>query len=174
MYFQGVRKFQNNTDLRLAYAFFLLEKMKNKQQALQELIHAENYRPPLDIQFVIFRYKRIIEYEISESRNEGKNLDVLPSSSTPPLISALSTAIEKSALLHMEFWSQLGEDTPDLGKLELVGKRVINSINDVEEIWNKLQKISPNNLTSLRIYGKYVLEILNDESYGDQLLQRVR
>ena len=64
MYYQGVRKFANNTDLRLAYAFFLLDKMKYKQQALQELINADNYRPPLDIQFIIFRYKRIIEQEI--------------------------------------------------------------------------------------------------------------
>ena len=76
MYYQGIRKFPNNTDLRLAYAFFLLEKMKYKQQALQELINTENYRPPWDIQFLIYRYKRVIETEIQESRAEGKNFEI--------------------------------------------------------------------------------------------------
>ena len=39
------------------------------------------------------------------------------SSTGPPLISALIQAIERSTLMHLEFWSELGEDTPDLCKL---------------------------------------------------------
>ena len=33
-YFYGIKKFPSNTNLRLSYAFFLLEKMQYKQQSL--------------------------------------------------------------------------------------------------------------------------------------------
>jgi hypothetical protein len=84
--------------------------------------------------------------ELQELRKEDYQvgIDMIPSSAAPPLISALAQSIEKSALLHMEFWSQLGEDTPDIGKLEVLGTRTINSIRDVQEKWNKLMKVAPN------------------------------
>jgi hypothetical protein len=34
MYLAGIKKFPNNSDLRLSFAFFLLDHMKYKQQAL--------------------------------------------------------------------------------------------------------------------------------------------
>lgn len=73
MYFTGVKRlfslnlsyeilyiffrFPDNTALRMSYVFFLMERMKYKQQALQELLSAEKNKPAFDIQFVIYRYK---------------------------------------------------------------------------------------------------------------------
>ena len=36
--------------------------------------------------------------------------------------------IERSALMHMEFWSQLSEDNPDLGKLNEIGIKINSSV----------------------------------------------
>lgn len=41
----------------MLYVFFLLERMRFKQQALQELNEIEELSPPLQTQFLIFRYK---------------------------------------------------------------------------------------------------------------------
>ena len=41
--------------------------MKSNQQALQELAQAESEKPYLDEQFMIYRYKRLIEYEMFEA-----------------------------------------------------------------------------------------------------------
>lgn len=46
--------------------------------------------------------------------------------------------IEKSAMLHMEFWSQLSEDNPDLNKLNDFGVKIHSSVNSVEDNWAKL------------------------------------
>ena len=106
-------RFPNNTSLRISYAFFLLEKMKSKQQALQELGQAEQNKPPFDEQFIIYRYKKIIEDEIAESQNEGNGgLDVVSESVFQNHLRQCQVNIEKSAMLHMEFWSQLSEDNP--------------------------------------------------------------
>jgi len=48
MFFYGIKKFPNATTLRISYAFFLVEKMKHYQLALQELMLAEQNKPPFD------------------------------------------------------------------------------------------------------------------------------
>jgi hypothetical protein len=175
MYSYGIKKFPNNTSLRIAYAFFLLEKMQSKQQALQELSQAEQNKPPFDEQFIIFRYKKIIEDEIAESQAEGQGgLDVVSESAFQNHLRQLQANIEKSALLHMEFWSQLSEDNPDLAKLNDIGSKINSSVHNVEEHWNKLLKINANNAKAMRLYGKFLIEIINDKEAGDDLLEKAR
>jgi hypothetical protein len=117
MYFYGIKKFPNNTSLRISFSFFLIEKLHMKQQALQELTYAEQNKPPFDEQFIIFRYRKIIEDEISESKNEGTgNVDIVTEISFQNELRQCHANIEKSSMHHMEFWSQLSEDNPDLAK----------------------------------------------------------
>mmetsp|Transcript_18943 Transcript_18943/g.16338 ORF Transcript_18943/g.16338 Transcript_18943/m.16338 type:complete len:244 (+) Transcript_18943:1339-2070(+) len=171
----GLKKFPNDTSLRIAYAFFLLDKMQSKQQALQELNNAESSKPPLDEEFIIYRYKKIIEDEIAESQNEGTGgLDVVSEIAFQNHLKSCQANIEKSALLHMEFWSQLSEENPDLGKLNDIGSKINSSIQNVEEHWNKLQKINQHNTRAIRLYGKFVIEILNDKETGEALLEKAR
>lgn len=54
---KNLKRFPNNTNLRIGYAFFLMERMKYKQQALHELTNSEKNKPSFDIEFIIFRYK---------------------------------------------------------------------------------------------------------------------
>lgn len=175
MYFYGLKKFPNNTSLRISYAFFLIEKLNMKQQALQELNTAEQNKPPFDEQFVIFRYRKIIEDEIAESKNEGNGgLDVVSELAFKTHLLQCQANIEKSAMLHMEFWSQLSEDNPDLNKLNDFGVKIHNSVNSVEDHWAKLQKISPNMPKSMKLYGKFLTEIINDRETGEEYLDRAR
>ena len=52
-------RFPTNISFRLFYVFFLMEKMRYKQQSLQELNEIDELNPPLYIQFILFRYKLI-------------------------------------------------------------------------------------------------------------------
>lgn len=52
-----VKRFPNSTNLRLNYAFFLLELMKSKTKALEQLEICEKGKTDFDEQFLIFRYK---------------------------------------------------------------------------------------------------------------------
>lgn len=61
MYRTGIQKFPTNSYLRITYAFFLIEKMNKKQEALAELSAAALLNPPFDEQFVIYRYKKMSE-----------------------------------------------------------------------------------------------------------------
>ncbi|CAD8108800.1 unnamed protein product [Paramecium sonneborni] len=173
---QGLEKFEKNVDLRIQYAFFLLEVMSYKHKALQELQKAEECEPSLDTQFVLYKYKRIVESEIQDDQNEKtiSNHEILPISAAPPIISGLAMQIEKCAYLHMEYWSELNEDTPDVAKLEVSGKNVTDSIRLVQELWLKLKRVCPNHQPSIMLYSVFLIEILNDKEYGVSLNDTLR
>jgi predicted Zn-dependent protease len=48
MYRIGIQKFPTNSYLRITYAFFLIEKMNKKQEAIAELNAASMLNPPFD------------------------------------------------------------------------------------------------------------------------------
>jgi hypothetical protein len=73
----GISKFPNCCALRVSYAFFLLERLNKKQQANIELINAEKYSPKFEEQFVIYRYKKILEEYTGEVGDSEENLDVV-------------------------------------------------------------------------------------------------
>ncbi|CAD8188241.1 unnamed protein product [Paramecium pentaurelia] len=173
---QGLEKFEKNVDLRIQYAFFLLEVMSYKHKALQELQKAEECEPSLDTQFVLYKYKRIVESEIQDDQNEKtiSNHEILPISAAPPIISGLAMQIEKCAYLHMEYWSELNEETPDVAKLEVSGKKVTDSIRLVQELWQKLKRVCPNHQPSIMLYSAFLIEILNDKEYGVSLNDTLR
>jgi len=77
LYQNGISKFPNCTSLRISYSFFLLERLNKRQQANIELINAEKYLPKFEEQFIIYRYKKILEEHSGELGESEENLDVV-------------------------------------------------------------------------------------------------
>lgn len=44
----------------------------------------------------------------------------------------------------------------------------------MDHIWNQLQKLNSNVPKALRLYGKYLMDILHDKEGGMDLLQRAK
>jgi hypothetical protein len=80
--------------------------------------------------------------------------------------------IERSANLHVEFWSQLSEDQPDLGKLSDLGFKISLVNQAVEEQWSKLLRINSNMPSMMRLFAKYLTEVLNDREGGTAILRK--
>ena len=54
-----------------------MERLNKKQQANIELINAEKYLPKFEEQFIIYRYKKILEEQSGEVGDSEENLDVV-------------------------------------------------------------------------------------------------
>lgn len=67
MFRMAIQKFPNSGSLRILYAFFLIENLGKKEEALQELTYAESLKPTFQEQFIIFRHKKLIEEFNSDS-----------------------------------------------------------------------------------------------------------
>ena len=69
----GISKFPNCTSLRVAFAFFLLERFHNKKRAQVELMSSENFHRSFDEEFIIYRYNKILEEQIEINDEGGEN-----------------------------------------------------------------------------------------------------
>ena len=153
----------------------MIEKTDSKQNAVHELTTAEQNKPPFDEQFVIFRYRKIIDDELADSKNEGNaGIDAMSEQTFQNHMRQFQSNIEKSTMFHMEFWSQLGEDNPDLNKLNELGIKIHHSVINVEDNWMKLQKISSNVPKAMKLYGKFLTDITNDKEKGEEYIEKAR
>lgn len=114
IYVLAITRFPNCTELRINHALFLLDKMKSTQQALIELELAESQKPALDESFMIYRYKKLIDEDILESRKNQNNAELMAEVTLDTHIKEIQQNIEKSTIYYIEFWSQLNEETPGI------------------------------------------------------------
>ncbi|CAD8111372.1 unnamed protein product [Paramecium sonneborni] len=175
----SLTRFPNCTELRISHSLFLMEKMQSNQQALQELVAAEQEKPYIDEQFIIYRLKKLIEEQMFENSKSTKNpaagIDAVNELTTENNLREIRAQIEKSASQHIEFWSQLSEDTPDLGKLYDVGTRMMYIDKMLEDSWKRIIKMNldvPPNL--MMIYSRYLVDILYDKESAEEVLERLK
>ena len=77
---------------------------------------------------MIFRYRHIIEDELHEGSDSAGGLDYVAAINFENHYSQFKQLIEKSSLLHYEFWNHLMDDQPDLARLSEEGSRINASI----------------------------------------------
>jgi len=70
---------------------------------LDELNEVEKFKPSLDIKFIVYYIKKVIEAEISELSGEGQ--DFTEQKDYESKINEFKAAMERSVALLMEFWS---------------------------------------------------------------------
>lgn len=140
---------------------------------------ADQEKPYIDEQFIIYRLKKLIEEQMFEnsksSRNPALGIDAVNELTTENSLREIRASIEKSASLHIEFWSQLSEDTPDLGKLYEVGTRMMYVDQMLEDSWKRILKMNldvPPNL--MMIYSRYLVDILYDKEGAEEVLERLK
>ena len=79
LYNIALSKHTENVFLRMSYAIFLRERLKNKKQCFIELATAESNKPRFDQEFLIYRYRKMVEEtpDHTESLDEESTLDVV-------------------------------------------------------------------------------------------------
>ncbi|CAD8180493.1 unnamed protein product [Paramecium octaurelia] len=175
MYYDGIKQFPQDVFLRLNYSYFLIDRLKLKQQALTELQQAEQSGPSFDHEFIIYRYKRILEDDLQEQQQENLNqVDLVTEIAFQNQSKQLIQQIEKTSLVYIDFWAQLQEEIPDIGRIKILGFKILDSVNLVQEQWNRLRRLNQKASKLNRLMGKYYSQVLNDEENGIKLIQLSR
>ncbi|CAD8098653.1 unnamed protein product [Paramecium primaurelia] len=175
IYYDGIKQFPQDVFLRLNYSYFLIDRLKLKQQALSELQQAEQSGPSFDHEFIIYRYKRIMEDDLQEQQQENLNqVDLVTEIAFQTQSKQLIQQIEKTSLIYIDFWAQLQEEIPDIGRINYLGFKILDSINLVQEQWNRLKRLNQKASKLNRLMGKYYSQVLNDEEMGSKLIQQSR
>jgi hypothetical protein len=131
MYVAGISEFKKSVRLRIAYAFFLLDKKENQQtaqggviqsgknKAKEELDIAKRLNPRFDEEFLIYRYGRIIteSLESNSTGDERAELDVVDQITLQNSKTLCIEFIRQASQFHKEFWTELTEDFPSRSTL---------------------------------------------------------
>ncbi|KAL4509929.1 hypothetical protein ABPG72_010122 [Tetrahymena utriculariae] len=179
LFYISLQKFPNSPKLRILFAIFLMDIAQNKQQSMQELVNSELEKPSIDEQFTIQRLQMYLENQaqsISTNQNQHFSLtqtDFMMDISYSSQVKVFKDLIEASANNYTELWFQLLEDQPDLLKIKQIGFK-INDLNSIiEEQFLKITKVSSNFITPALLFGKYLIELVDDNYRGKQVLQQV-
>ena len=175
LYTKGIKHFKKAVTLRIAFAFFLLEKMNDKKSALEELTIAENLKPSFEEEFLIYRYKKIINNTLNDRRSEDvkeEEIDVVDIIAFETHLKTCIAFIKKSTEFHKEFWNELLKKKPSLTKMNNSGIKINFTIKNVKENWNKLIKINNNIPSVFKLYGQFLLNILNDTENGEKYVDQ--
>lgn len=84
------------------------------------------------------------------------------------------TGIDKSVYLHLDFWKELLEENPEIQKIENMGSKITQTVEQVREQFYKLREIYSNHIKCLEIYGYFLKDIVNDDIEGEKILDNVK
>ncbi|MDR3548417.1 MAG: PAS domain S-box protein [Candidatus Pacebacteria bacterium] len=175
MYKKALKMHSDSVNLRIRYAFFLLEYSESKDRALKQLAKAEQYKPSLDDSFVIYRYGRILQEGMADRKSQGGTvgMDAVSILAYNNYFRQCKMQLEKAAHFHIEFWSKLSAHIPDVGQLIITGTRISKTIVDIESYWGQMQKINPNTPKAVKMYAEFLRSVLHDDEAAQSLLKSI-
>jgi PAS domain S-box-containing protein len=173
---QSLKKFGKSPRLRLLLAYIQHEKIKNKFKSLFELMQASEMKPNYLEEFSIYRYKLIIEEEMIEMdmrhNNDVNGMDVNQMVLFQNNYVKFTGTVEKAVKLHHEFWKELLEESPDIKKLESLGSSITRIVEDSKKQFDVLNELNPNHQKCLELYGKFLKDVVNDDTNGQRIVDR--
>lgn len=174
LYEDALKKFHNSSMLHISFSHFLFDTMKNVHAALVELNHGKKSKPTIQQQFLIYKFRYLIENDIKEEASNANDIftQLTNICEFERLMIELQKSMERVCNNQIEFWTQISNQTPDLNILYEFSKKIYDGSKETEDIWNKLCQINSNYSKALNLYGNFLIEIKKNNQLGCDLLEK--
>lgn len=171
LYQESIYKFPFSVELRISYAYFLLDIVQNKNLALIQLEIAFKSKPAFDEQFTIYRCKKLIE---ASNFQENASLDIISNIAYKNYFNQFKSSIQQTTNLYIEFWTfllnpQHQNDYENLVKLNELGTKINFEIEEVNASYKKMKEIKANDFQAIKLYSEFLFQILNEKDKSNDL-----
>jgi hypothetical protein len=153
--------------------------MKNINLSKMQLSLALSISSSPAEQFSIFRFNKIITEEFFNFDDENLNLDIASTIAFDQYMKKcklnnklVKEEIEKIGFSYIDFWNSFVQDDINIGKIRSLGFKINELIKSVFITWNCMQALNPNDKESLRLYGQFLIDILNEKTNGQQFIDK--
>ncbi|KAI8811000.1 hypothetical protein BJ742DRAFT_867507 [Cladochytrium replicatum] len=164
IYLYGIRKFQHSCFINLFMGQFHLLQMGNRAQCLASHARGKTLAPRLDEAYLIFRRERLL----NERFAGGDVIDFIAFEQNLKI----AKKNEKKALINMvQFWGELLRRRPNYRKLHESAAQISVASGMAREKYLAVIKLNPDNAKSYRLYGSFLINILNDKKTGVAMIQ---
>ncbi|KAJ3211646.1 hypothetical protein HDU67_004369 [Dinochytrium kinnereticum] len=145
-----------------AGAFYLIH-LNNRAQCLATYTRAEALHPRMDEAFMIYRRQQLL----NERFSGGDVIDFIAFEQNMQLARKYE---KKATLAVIHFWSELLKKQPSFQKLQSHGAAISFAISSAQSHFMALIKLSPDAPHVYRLYGNFLISVLNDAKQGQDLL----
>ena len=158
----GISKFNKDNELKHNYSLFLIIEMNNKKKALMILNSIKNQYISLQMNYNIFRSKKLIgNFNI---KNNNENFLVAKYNND---FHRLKYLISKITLLLYEFYSLIlankVKKDDNFKRIFKLGSEIITFNKIIKKIFDELIKVKINNIELIDLYTEFIETILEDE-----------
>ncbi|KAJ3158353.1 hypothetical protein HDU86_002818 [Geranomyces michiganensis] len=164
IYLKRLREDPQNPFLLLLIGSFQLLQLGNKMQCLNTYEKAATV-PSLrfDEAFLIFRRKRLLQDESGGS----DAISVIAIGQSKRLAKKYE---RRAATAVLQFWAELRQKRPQLHRLQKHGRVITSAVSAAQEHFLHLMRMSPTSPNPYRMYGSFLVHVVNDRDAGQKLL----
>ena len=164
-------KFPGDSFAKIMYAYFLYCKLNRRTQADAIMTELKQTEISLSEEFLLYRINLLFD-------NDENDIFQTEHLSFSNLFLSFQTKILKISKLYISFWSKLyfyhQNTNEDLSTLNDVGYEIEKTRNEINEEFEELQHIKPNNIQVLRYYADFLNEVLSDKENGSKYLMKIK
>ncbi|TPX61888.1 hypothetical protein PhCBS80983_g00801 [Powellomyces hirtus] len=164
MFSQGFNRHQKSCRLRLYSGQFQLLQMGNKAQCLALHEKAAAMQPSLDEAFMIFRRRRTLH----ERYMGGDVIDFIAFEQN---MQHAKKHEQRAVHAVTQFWAELLRRNPSFERLQAHGVLLTAAASSAQQSYGAMLRLSPHSANVYRLYGNFLINILNDVKQGQALLQ---
>ena len=159
----GISKFPNNIALKINYSMFLIFEMNHNKKALIILNNINGSIFSFQDNYNIYRCKILIDEYIT---NKNKNKNVINSFEYKKKIHDFKLLVSKTTSLYYDFWTLIIINklnvTNNIDDLNKIGSEIIKLNKKIEEEYEVLIKIKPDNYDLISFYSNFKENVLNN------------
>ena len=159
----GIAKFPNDITLKINYSMFLIFGMNYNKKALIVLNNINTSIFSFHDNYNIYRCQRLIDEYIM---NKNSNKNVMHSFEFKKKVHDFKLLVSKNTSLYYDFWTliiinklNMNNNIDDLNK---IGSEIIKLSEKIEEEYESLIKIKPDNYDLISFYYDFTENVLND------------
>ncbi|KAJ3126392.1 Serine/threonine-protein kinase STK11 [Nowakowskiella sp. JEL0407] len=160
----GLKLFPESCYLHLAMGQFFLCQLGNRPQCLALYSRALGMKPQLDEAFLIYRRQQLL----SENFLGGDVIDFIAYENHLKLAKRSERRATRSII---QFWGELLRANPDIPRLQKHCAVISHAVSAAQLNYTAMIKLSPETVMAYRLYGTFLMDIMNDKKNGKTLLQ---
>ncbi|KAJ3115121.1 hypothetical protein HK098_007048 [Nowakowskiella sp. JEL0407] len=165
LYQNCLKTFPHSCFLHLVVGQFNLLQLGNKPQCLALYSRAQVLSPRMDEAFLIYRRQQLLNDRFSGG-------DVIDFIAYENHLKLARTNERKATSSIIQFWGELMRKRPNMVKLRKHGMIISHSVSAAKEHYTALIRLSPDTPTGYRLYGRFLMNVMNDNRNGRIVLQR--
>ncbi|KAA0165235.1 hypothetical protein FNF28_03516 [Cafeteria roenbergensis] len=169
LYKQGCEAMPTSSILRVFAAQFFSAYRANRHLEVQMLASAESLSPSPDEAFIIFQRRR--QVQDNDDTSGGQKMNVIARVRFEKYRVESQESGFRARERQVEFWAELLHKQPDIGKLNAIAGEITDSTARADAAFTQLLAINPRSIQTLRSYAQFLLEVTNNPSKANRLLE---